>query len=170
MTPEVLDTSDEFVFILKWYANLNFALFSDTLALFRSLVKVIHSIKAFSWVDRNSMTLKTKASIIWIILLQSRKFYVADTTILAELFTMHTNLSSKKCLIIHAEVTNKIFVITQRKRTRDFDPVTDPIPNKYKGWSPQGKFNPNTWHTLLKSKLTSPIEVSGKPSLKAVLK
>ena len=170
MTPEVLDTSDEFVFILKWYANLNFALFSDTLALFRSLVKVIHSIKAFSWVDRNSMTLKTKASIIWIILLQSRKFYVADTTILAELFTMHTNLSSKKCLIIHVEVLTELLRTTQRKRTRYFYLVTDSIPKKQKGGNPQGTSNPNTWYPLLNSKLSSPIEVMGKPSFSAVLK
>ena len=128
MTPEVLDTSDEFVSILKWYANLNFALFSDTLALFRSLVKVIHSIKAFSWVDRNSMTLKTKASIIWIILLQSRKFSMGDTTILFEFSTMQTNLSSKKCIIIHAEVPIKLMGNPQRKHTRNFDPGTEPIP------------------------------------------
>ena len=116
------------------------------------------------------MTLKTKASIICIILIQSSKSSMGYTTFLSELSTMHTNLSSKKFLIIHAEVPIKIPVTTQNKRTREFDPVTGPIPKKQKGGNPQGKSNPHTWNPLLKSKLTSPIELTGKPSFSEVLK
>ena len=61
MTPEIPDTSDGFVLILKRYENLNFALFSDTIPLFWSLVKIVDSIKALSQVTYNAMTIKTKA-------------------------------------------------------------------------------------------------------------
>ena len=88
---------------------------------------------------------------------------MGDTTILAELSTIHTNLYSKQCLIIHAEVPIKLLGTTQSKLTRDFDPGTDPIPKTQKGVKPQWKSNPNTWNPILKSNLTSLIEVSGKP-------
>ena len=60
--------------------------------------------------------------------------------------------------------------ITQRKRTSDFYLVTDPITKKREGGNPKGTSNPNNCNPLLKSKLTSPIEVAGKPSFSAVLK
>ena len=47
MTPEIPDTADGFVVLLKRYANLNFSLFSKTSTLFRALVKIIDSIKDF---------------------------------------------------------------------------------------------------------------------------
>ena len=130
MTPEIPDTADGFMLILKRYANLNFALLSETRPLFRALVKVIDSIKAFSRVACDVINFNTKVSIIWIILLQIRKFSMGDTTILAEFSTMQTNLSSKKWIIIHVGVPIEILFTTQRKRTRYFDPVTDPIPKE----------------------------------------
>ena len=170
MIPEILYKVDRFMLLLKRYAKLNFALFLETSPFFRSLVKVIDSIKYFSRVARGAMTLNTKALIIWIILTQIRKFSMGDTTILSESSTMHTKLSSKKCLIINSEEPINILGIIQRKRTRDFDPMTDPIKNKQKGGNPQGKSNPITWYPLLKSKVTSPIEVEVKPLFSAVLK
>ena len=104
MSAEIPDISDGFMLLLKRYANLNFALYSERIPLFQALVKFINSIKSFSQVARNATTLKTKALIICIILHQSRKFSMVDTTTLAEFYTMHTNLYYKKCLIIHAEV------------------------------------------------------------------
>ena len=60
MTPEIPDTAYRFMLLLKRYAHINFALFSETSPLFQDLVKVIDTIKAFSQVARDAMTLKTK--------------------------------------------------------------------------------------------------------------
>ena len=165
MTPEIPDTANGFILVLKRYANLDFALFLETSPLFRTLVKVINSTKGFSRVVRNAMTLKTKAPIIWIILPQIRKFSMEDTATLTELSTMHTTLSSKQCLIMHVKVPIKLLGTKQRKRTRYFYPGTDPIPNKQRGENPQGN-----WHPFFKSNLMSPINVAGKPLFSAVLK
>ena len=59
MTPYIPDTADGFVLLLKRYANLNFSLLSKTRPLFWALVKIIDSIKAFSLVAPNAMTIKT---------------------------------------------------------------------------------------------------------------
>ena len=50
---------------------------------------------------------------------------MGDTTILAELYTMHNKLSSKTFLIIHGEVPIEIIVNTQRKHTIDLDGGTE---------------------------------------------
>ena len=55
---------------------------------------------------------------------------MVDTPILAELSTIHTNLSSNQCLVIRVELTIELLGTKQRKHTRDFDPGTDPIPKK----------------------------------------
>ena len=144
MTREIPDTADGFMLLIKWYAKLNLALFSETRTLFQALVKVIDSIKYFSQVARDAMTLNIKASIIWIILIQIRKFSMGYTTILAEFSTMHTNLFYKQCFIIHAEVTIELLVTTHRKCTRYFDPVTDQITKKQNRGNPQGTYNLNT--------------------------
>ena len=72
------------------------------------------------------------------------KFPMGNTSSLAELSTMHTNLSSKQCLIIHAEVPINLLGTTERKRTIDFDSGTGPITKTQKGGNLQGTSNPNT--------------------------
>ena len=104
MPPEIPVTANRFILLLKRYAKLNFSQFSESSPILWALVQVIDAIKAFSRVAHDATTIKTKASIIWIILLQSRKFSMGDTEILAEFSTKYTNFSSKPCLIILVEV------------------------------------------------------------------
>ena len=73
-----------------------------------------------------------------------------DTTILAELYTMHTNLSCKQCLIIYAEVSIELLGNTQRKLTRNLDSVTEQI-TKNQRRKPTGDFQ--TKHMTYTSKI-----------------
>ena len=73
INPYIPDIADGFMILLKRYANLNFDLFYVTSPLFLVIMKIIDSIKAFYRVSCNAMNTKTKALIIWIILLQRRK-------------------------------------------------------------------------------------------------
>ena len=66
---------------------------------------------------------------------------MGDTTILAELYTMHNKLSSKTFLIIHGEVPIEIIVNTQRKHTIDLDSGTEQT-FKNKGKKLTGDFQP----------------------------
>ena len=70
---------------------------------------------------------------------------------------MHTNLSSKQWLIIHAEVPIEFLGNKHRKYTRELDSGTEQIQKK-KGGNPQGNSNPKTRHPFLKATLSSPIE------------
>ena len=48
MTPEIPDTANGFVLLLKRYATQKLSLISNTSPLFQALVKIIDSVKAFS--------------------------------------------------------------------------------------------------------------------------
>ena len=60
-TPEIPDTANGFMLLIKQYANLTVDLLSETISLFWSLVKIIDSIKAFSRIVYNAMNIKIKA-------------------------------------------------------------------------------------------------------------
>ena len=106
--PKIPETSDEFMLTLKRFANLLLAIFSCDCPLFQCLIQIINALKKFSRSARIAMTNTTKASILWIILLQSRQFSIGNMEILAEFQSMHTNLTAKQGTIIHAEVPQEL--------------------------------------------------------------
>jgi hypothetical protein len=105
--PKVPTTADEFMLLLKRYANLLFALFSRECPLFQCVVTVINALKDYSRAARELMSTWTRASILWIILLQSRTFALGNDTILAEFATIQASLSAKVGVIHHAKNKNQ---------------------------------------------------------------
>lgn len=71
-------------------------------------MQVINLLKNYSQSARDSMSRKTKAPILWIILLQSRQFAIGEIASLAEFLAMYTNLAAKHSLIIHVEVASEL--------------------------------------------------------------
>lgn len=165
LTPKIPQTSDEFMLLLKRFANLLFALFSDDCPFFKCIEKIINALKEFSRVARDTMTTVTKASILWIILLQSRNFALGEDTILAEFTAMHANLASKQGNIFHAEVPQALISPTssQKRKTPPQD-VENPKPDIKKP-----RQNLNNWHPTLKAKLSGPIAKAGFPSYSTIM-
>ena len=50
------------------------------------------------------MTLNTKGSMLWIILLQSRQFALGEVNVLCEFTTMHKDLRAKRAAIYHSDM------------------------------------------------------------------
>ena len=166
LKPKIPATAEEFMLLLKRYANLLFALFTADCPFFQCVLRVINALKDYSRVARQAMTKMARASILWIILLQSRTFALGDDTILAEFTTMHANLASKQGHIYHAEVPQALLhnddnALTKRKQP----PKTDGEPPEPK----KPRSNPNCWHPTLKAKLTGPIQKAGNPSFTSIL-
>ena len=104
-------------------------MFSAGCPLFLQLRMVIKAMYAFKRSAMKSMTQHTKASILWIILLQTRHFAAGEGTLLAEFKTMLEKMVAKDTTITHAEVPAALVVTTpltptKPKRDRDFTPVT----------------------------------------------
>ena len=171
-------SAEEFMLVLKRFANLLYALFSHHCPLYKCIVRVIEALREFSRAAREAMTTHSKASILWIILLQCRQFAVGEMGILAEFTTMHTQLASKQGLVSHAEVPQELIAMTcgdERKRGAvpdltdsgtDEEPTKPPTKKQRVG----KKDNPNCWHQSLKDKLTGPLKQAGYPSFTAILK
>ena len=64
--------AEDFMLMLKRHGNLFYAIFLDTCPLFKDIKEVIRALQEYSRDARKRMTLFTKGSILWIILLQSR--------------------------------------------------------------------------------------------------
>ena len=61
--------ADKFMVILKRYANLLYTVFTETCPLFNALLEVIRALREFSREAQKRMTMSTKGSILWILLL-----------------------------------------------------------------------------------------------------
>ena len=172
----VPETSEKFLLLLQQYANLLFALFSNECPLFQCVVRIISAIKAYSREARSSMTVITKASILWVILKQSRRFAIGEIDILAEFTYMHTVLSSKSSSYSHAETPTQLYIIEKEEKTKEkrklFESDTNTTDKKRKILPPPAapKANPNSWHPKLKAKLEGPMKATGLPSFTAIMK
>ena len=168
LKPKIPATADEFMLLLKRYANLLFALFTADCPFFLCVLRVINALKDYSRVARQAMSKMARASILWIILLQSRTFALGDDTILAEFTTMHANLASKQGHIYHAEVPKALLqndenpTGTKRKGTQQTPDAIEHEPKKPRS-------NPNCWHPTLKAKLSGPIQKAGNPSFTSIM-
>jgi hypothetical protein len=165
--------SDEgdFLLLLKSFANLLFALFSESCPFFLAMKRIITSYRALSRPARKAMSHRSKASILWIILLQSRKFAIGEMEILSEFSGMHTSLTQKSGIIMHAELPlelaeepKKQNAKTSPKRQVEGDPKKSDPPAK------KPKPNPNTWHPKLKAAFTEPLRIANKPTFTSILR
>ena len=164
----------DFMLMLKRYANFLFAAFSETCPLFHAVREVVRALREYSREARKRMSLSTKASILWIILLQSRQFSLGEVNLLCEFTTMHEDLRAKRASIHHSEVPNELITnstpeappkAVSKKTPSPTDPIdVDKIPKK-----PKTVPNPNNWHPKLKEALEEPLKKAGHPSFTKVM-
>ena len=88
MSPTVPTDDASFMKLLKTFGNAAFATFSKDSAQFTSAKLVITVLRQYSKGARESFSQRTRASILWILLLQSRHFAIGEMTMLAEFTTM----------------------------------------------------------------------------------
>ena len=72
---KVPESPEEFITMLHHYTNLVYALLSSKCPLYKELTKMMKTLCLYSPnILANNMSQETKASILWITLLQSRRF------------------------------------------------------------------------------------------------
>jgi hypothetical protein len=165
----VPETSDKFLLMLKRYANLLYALFGADCPLFRCIVQVITAFKAFSRNARDKMSQITRASILWVILKQSRRFAMGEVDVILEFQGMHEHLAHKMLGFNHAETPSKLLQLedTPADEKRKISPtpkLNEPPPKRPK------LNNPNTWHSKLRAALDPAIKKGRNPGFLQVMK
>jgi hypothetical protein len=179
MHAKVPSDAGEFLTLLKRYANLLVALFSADCPLFQCVVTIITALRRYSPQAHKAMTQTTKASILWVILKQSRIFAIGETDILAEFKEMQRCLAAKSAAYSHAETPAALINVTTaeeaksgNKRKADDNNVgkgkEKDQPNASKVQKAPPRRNPNSWHPKLKAALEAPLQVAGHPSFSAI--
>ena len=132
-------TAEEFMLMLKRFTNLLFALFSSQSPLYKQLYAVVKALRDYSPNARAQLSHEAKTSILWIILLQARRFAQGKMTgpqaCLGEFTNMVNQIQAKNCAAItHIEVPTELLE-RGRKRKQDKE-QTLPGPGQG-GTSPQ---------------------------------
>ena len=105
-TPE---DGDSFMLMLKRYVNFLFALFQGASPLYKLVKGIVDALREYSPNARSKLTVDVKSAILWIILLQARRFaqgkMIGETPCLGEFIHMSNLVKAKSCeMISHIEV------------------------------------------------------------------
>ena len=102
---KVPESPEEFITMLCCYTNLMYALFNSECFLYKELNKMMKTLCTYSPNVLANVSWETKASILWITLLQSRRFaqgkMEGDTPCLGEFTHMRNMISAKVCHQYH---------------------------------------------------------------------
>ena len=157
--------------MLKLSANIFYVIFSETCQPFKVLREVNLALRDFSREARKRMTMATKVSILWSMLLQSRQFALGEVNILCEFTTMHDDLRAKRSTIHHSEMPLELLKNSTEKtppsatRTPEIQVVDiEKIQNNPR------LANLNNWHPKLKADLEGPLKEAGNPTFTKIIK
>ena len=170
---------DKFMLLLERYANLLFALFTAECTFYKCVIRIIKSLKEYSRNARARLSLTTKASILWVVHKQSRRFSIGETTILEEFSHMHSQLQAKVSGYSHAETPKELIENskTEKPDKRKNDDKPPPPNHDKKRFKPDripsgggGGGNVNKWHQKLREVLGPPLKTAGFPNFLAIMK
>jgi len=173
-TPE---DAEAFMTMLKRFTNLLFALFSSQSPLYKQLYAMVRALRSFSTTARANLSHSSKTSILWIVLLQARRFsqgkMEGQEACLPEFSEMVREIRSKNCSnISHDEVPTELLHQTgKRKKGSDIvgassgKASTDPrVPEQKKQ---KGRME-QPYSTELADFFKGPCRDAGNPKLGAI--
>ena len=162
MTAVVPVEAEDFLLLLKRFANLLFALFSEHCPLFKCMREVIRAYRGYSREARKQLGMASKGAILWIVLLQARQFALGEVNVLFEFTKMHEDLRAKKCCFHHSEMPRELLLDTAPPPKH----LTTPLPDPPKR---QRLLNASTWHPKLKDLLRPACKAAKYPSFTQLL-
>lgn len=179
----VPESGEDFLCLLKCFANLLTGIFGPSCPLFLAVKSVITALREYSKATRAAMSMNTKAAILWVTLLQCRKFALHELGIRHDFQHMQSCLSAKT-RIEHVDVPMELVLNSSKggaeKRKAELDisgakePAEkkgklDPVAKEKDKQGEHDKKNPNVWHPKLKEKLEGPLQRAKYPSFSAIL-
>ena len=122
------------------------------------------------------MSMTTKGSILWIVLLQSRQFALGEVNLLCEFTTMHEDLRAKRASIMHSEMPIDLIANSEKERAQQEKAEESAADDTLEVEKPPKKIkrepaaaNKNNWNLKLRAALTGPMKEAGQPSFTKVL-
>ena len=176
LTATIPESSEQWKQILLRFTNLLLALFKVECPLYQKMVEIVKAIRSYTTQTLDSLPRHSKASILWIIHLQTRHFAQgkmdvnSPTTMCLPAFSMMFNQISASA--IHTvSIAGLPAKLDQPAKGNTKGLPTLPGQPPEKRTKPNVPTPPKTegpWNTLLKSKLEQPMRIAGNPSLKEI--
>ena len=158
LKPRVPDTAEEFLTMLRRFANLLYALFSSQCPLYKELIEIVSGLKTLSPNARAKLTKHNKAAVLWIILLQSRRFsqgkMEGEEAILWEFKNLQNVIKAKACQsLTHMEIPTELLLSKEAPKRKanelTHDSTHDQRQNDFE--QRQGKVNIKLEHGINKA-------------------
>ena len=164
----VPEIAEDFMLMLKRYTKLIFALFGSQSPMYQAMYDLVQALRNFSPQARQALSQQTKGSLLWTILLQSRRFaqgkMVGDDACLGEFTNTLTLLRAKSGIILHAEVPAELVGQAQPQKRKSSEFSGADLPSKYRRPDPTSNHT-TPWHPKLKKALETPLRDAGYPPL-----
>ena len=116
VTAKVPEDAFDFLLMLKTFANLLYAIFGASCPLFANVRQIIKALSSYKRNALKQLGIQTKASILWILLLQTRHFAGGHQTVLAEFKNMLQKLG-KRSIQCRQRVDQKSYTVCQMSTT-----------------------------------------------------
>lgn len=179
----VPDNNEDFLLLLRRFAKANDGIYTESSPNFIAMNSIPSALSQFKGAARKAITHQTRATILWIMLIQCRHFANGNTTITAEFESMQAALIAKNTsAIFHNEVPAALLAIPGAAK-RKLDEVHQhynhqggdrvgskaiPPNSTGSGDNPRGP-NRNAWHPKLKAALEGPLVKAGHPKFTDIM-
>ena len=179
--------ADGFLVMLKRYTNLLFALFSADCPLYQDMYSIVKALRGYSPAARANISHEAKTAMLWIILLQSRRFSQGKMTgnagKLGEFANMVNLIRAKNCATIsHVEVPSELLAeASQAGSKKKCKAAMDSSDDKHDGGKVRETKRKPKQQTLDKSRrivqpysstlkdiLSKPMEQAGRPGISKI--
>jgi hypothetical protein len=115
-----------FLLMLKRFTNLLHALFSSQSPFYKQMYNILRALRNYSQNARSKLSHEAKTSMLWIILLQGRRFaqgkMIGNEACLGEFMALVHAISSKNCEnISHVEVPTDLLEPSKKRKAQETD-------------------------------------------------
>ena len=108
-TAKLPDTTETFLEQVKVFANILSALFTNACPLFIHIKEIIKTLMEYKPTAHDLISKKQRASIAWIVTLQTKHFFRGEQDALAEFIMMKNNIRARSPLIYHIKVPAALY-------------------------------------------------------------
>ena len=164
-----------FLLMLKRFTNLLHALFSSQSPFYKQMYNILRALRNFSPNARSKLSHEAKTSMLWIILLQARRFaqgkMIGNEACLGEFTALVHAINSKNCEnISHVEVPTDLLEPSKKRKALETDTKEKDVSRAKGEEGPSSKKNNvgrvvHPYSTDLAEFFKQPLQDAGNPGL-----
>lgn len=178
LKPSTPPDAEGFLLMLKRFTNLLHALFSSQSPFYKQMYNIVRTFRNYSPNARSKLSHEAKTSILWIILLQARRFaqgkMIGNDACLGEFTALVHAIQAKNCEnISHVEVPTDLLEPSRKRKAQANDTKEGDVSGGKEEEKPNSKKNNvsrvvHPYSTDLAEFFEQPLKDAGNPGLSRI--